>query len=317
MQDESFSLDEYYAQTNTLFMQGDPAQLEKHHFATVKRLEKAHIDGTPTAASVYNEIACWLRGVSRYDESLEFYRRSLNVIKACGDEHTDMARRVRLNLATLYRLMGDLDEAESLFGQICDELDFETDPYAYVSALNNLSLVYQDKGEFQKALGLYDRVLEFLPQCPNVDEHEIATTYANAASVHMRMGECGKAESLVDRAIALFESMQREDSHLSSAWMMYGTILYMQERFEAARDAFRHALAFNLSYYGRNVDYARISQSLARTFQKLGDTAAAIDSQRVAVETLSNLCGIDDDRVEAYRAYYQSLVEKKASDNHE
>lgn len=317
MQDRAFSLEEYYARTNELFLRGDPAGLEQHHLEALKRLEDAGADRTPVAASVYNEVGCWLRGMSRYKESLEFYLRSLDVIEECGDECADMATRVRLNLATLYRLMGDLDGAEALFKQVCEELAAGTDPYAYVSALNNLSLVYQDKGDLEKALELFDRIFALLPGCPNVDEHEVGTTYANAAGVCMRKGEYDEAENLSRNAIEIFEAMEREDSHLASAWTMHGMALFMEGKLAEAREAFEHALDLDFKYYGRNADYARISQSLARTLERLGDIAAASERQRAAVEVLSALYGVDDDRVMAAQAYCERLIERKARDEHE
>lgn len=313
----SFCLDEYYARTNALFKSGNPALLEKHHFVTVKQLEEMGAQDTPAAASVYNEVACWLRGVSRYEESLGFYERSLAIMESCGDECADMENRVRLNLATLYRLMGDLGKAQELFDRLCQELASGADRYAYVSALNNFALVYQDRGQFQRALELYDRVLEVLPGCPNVDEHELATTYANMAGAHMRMGNLREAEAAARDAIAIFDSMRSEDSHLASAQTMLGSILYMEGEFEEASGAFERALNLNLKYYGRNVDYARIAQSLARAREKTGDRKGALDMQRSAVDALSALPDSNEDLMRSYRAYLDVLAGKKGEGGHE
>lgn len=308
MQDNSFSLDEYYRLANDLFMRGESSQLAKHHLGSVEYLEEIGASETPEAVSVYNEVACWLRGVSRYDEALEYYMRALALMEKCGLSDTDMERRVRLNLATLYRLTGELDKAEESYEQLCSELSMGSDGYAYVSALNNYSLVCQDKGQFDRASELYETILKVLPLCPNVDEHEIATTAVNAAGVRLRAGDFEATERLARDAISLFESAQREDSHLASAWAMLGNALYMQERFEEGAKAFETALDYNYKYYGQNVDYARIANSLARTFEKLGDRIAAAKRQRTALEVLSGLVEPADARVEAYRAYYEVLI---------
>ncbi len=309
---ETYSLEEFYKKTDQAFKRGDIEKLNDFFLGEIEAIEKAGLENTPEAAAVYNEYAGWLRGASRFEESLALYERALDIMEACGQSETDAASRMRMNLAGLYRLRGDLKKAESLSLIVCSELEGSKDVYGYVTALNNLSLVYQAMDDYERGIETYVKVLNLLDASPDISDHEIATTYVNMAGLYLQKGDLDNAEQAVLHAIDIFDAMEGENTHMAPALSMLGSILYKTKRFDEAARAFKKAMVITEKYFGKNIDFAKAAHSLAFTEEALCNFEAAGKAQEETVTILRELFGDQDTRTINHTKYLGELREKSA-----
>ena len=89
-----------------------------------------------------NELGAFYRGAGRYTQSLDAFERARALTAGQLGETCVQYATILNNMAGTHRLMGNCEDAVGLF---CKALDVyrdagETDSYAYVSVLNNLSL---------------------------------------------------------------------------------------------------------------------------------------------------------------------------------
>jgi tetratricopeptide (TPR) repeat protein len=84
-----------------------------------------------------------LRTLKELDESEAIFRKAAGIESSARGRSADYATCIN-NLAGTYRLKGEYETAEPLFREALEIYEDEvgTDHFAYLSALNNLGLVY-------------------------------------------------------------------------------------------------------------------------------------------------------------------------------
>ena len=69
---------------------------------------------------------------------------------------------------------------------------------------NNMAIVYQEQGKFQKALELYDAVLETTVRVVGHGHPSVAQTLKNIGIVHQNQGKRAEAKEFFSRAYTIF-----------------------------------------------------------------------------------------------------------------
>lgn len=297
-------MDEFYAEADRLFRAGDVDGLE----AYLLDYERQLAEGDPARVAVLNEIAGFYRGVSRYEESAEYFERALRLLPTEGDG-AQLYARVKLNLAGLYRYMGRLDLAEEAFLQVRDLMDRQgrPDPYAYVSATNGLALTYQSQGRYDEALVELQNALTSLQGIEGAGDHEVGTTLVNMANAYIQKGEVAPAREQAEKAVSLFEAMPQKSSHLSSAYSVLATALFQQGDVGGARAAYEKAAELSHYFFGKNADYAVVKYNLAQVCEAEGDLKAACEHAGEARAAVEAQLGADDAKSRVYRDYHLKL----------
>ena len=105
----------FFDDLDALFQKGDQREIENFLTGTLCRLEDEGRGNTAEYASVLNEHACFLRGISRYDESGKAFARSLEILEENGMQHSSRYATIIINYAGLCRLTGRKDELVAAF----------------------------------------------------------------------------------------------------------------------------------------------------------------------------------------------------------
>ena len=297
-------MDEFYAEADRLFRAGDVEGLEAYLLDYERQLP----DNDPTRVAVLNEIASFYRGVSRYEESADYFERALRLLPAEG-EGAKLYARVKLNLAGLYRYMGKLNLAEEAFLQVRSLMDHQgrPDPYAYVSVTNGLALTYQAQGRYDDALAEMQDALGSLQDIEGAGDHEVATTLVNMANAYIQKGEVAPARERAEKAVALFEAMPQKSSHLASAYSVLATALFQQGDLAAARASYEKAAELSVHFFGKNADYAVVKYNLARVCETMGDLESACEHAGEARALVEAQLGADDAKSRVYREYHMAV----------
>ncbi|RHP47580.1 tetratricopeptide repeat protein [Clostridium sp. AF32-12BH] len=283
----AFDLTKFYKELDTCYAEHD---LEKTERFLKEQQKKAYESGAwipqnngcPSCVpemepnmdyvAVCNEMACFYRGLSRWEESLETFSLAQKELESLYRKHTAEYATILLNKAGTYRYMGKLKEALEHFLQadrIYAGLDYK-DPGTLAGLYNNIGLVYLDRKQPREAADYFRQAMEKLDQCEDC-ETERGTTWNNLAVAYDQKGEREKAEEAIEEAIQILQQLDGGmNPHYPAALNTRGTFAYRKGNYEQALADFEEALQKTRMVYGENTEYASGCANCALVCRKLG-----------------------------------------------
>lgn len=297
-------MNEFYEELDKLYGAGDLAAVEKLILDALAAAGESSME----RAGLYNELAGFYRGVSRFDESGDAFERALDIFSSRGMGASPEYATVLLNLAGLYRMKGEADKAVGLFLNAMKKLEDagEEDSYAYVSVLNNLALAYQEKREPGLAFDYASKALSRM-RGGEGNEHEIAVSLNNLAAIEISRGAASDADAYITEALALYDAMPEPNVHHAAALTTKGVLMCRGGDYRNALDCFRRALDLTRHFFGENIEYAACKRNIADVCAALGDTGAAISEQKEALRILERIHGADHPSAREARAGLERL----------
>lgn len=221
--------------------------------------------------SVCNEIACFYRGISRFEESLENFLLAQRELESLYQKDTLEYATILLNKAGTYRYMRNLEAALENFKLSEGILEGikGVQPQVLSGLYNNMGLVYLDMNApqtaefyFKKALPLVDKNQEMIV--------EQGTTRNNLAVAYHALGKTDTAFDAVNEAVEILSKLdQGENPHYPAALNTRGTFLYHVGKIEEALNDFVEALAKTRLIYGENIEYAAGCDNCAAALRKI------------------------------------------------
>jgi tetratricopeptide (TPR) repeat protein len=219
-----------------------------------------------------NELGSLQRTLKDLDASEASFREAAGIESRVRGDSADYATCIN-NLAGTYRLKGDHETAEALFREALEiyETHLGVEHFVYLSALNNLGLVYQDLKRYAEAKELHQRALAVLQKGGRRDT-TFATTLNNLASVAMATGRYSDAQEYLAETLKLYEETAGPGSvlyltalnNLAAVSFMAGDYSGAGARYEAALERMEQVLGPD------HPDTLRARRNLARTREKLG-----------------------------------------------
>jgi tetratricopeptide (TPR) repeat protein len=241
--------------------------------------------------AILNELACFYRGVSRFDESMDAFARLKKEMEDCELTGTDNYALVTLNLAGAYRLMGKFDEALAAFDEAGSILaaNGKNDPYSLSSLYNNKGLVYQDKRDYARAAEHFEKALELMPRTPE-NRAEVATSMNNLAMAAWNCGDKEKAVKVLDESLAIFKDLDGGmNPHYAGALNTRAIFAYNGGDYAGAAALFEQAVEKTKLIFGENREYAIGCRNCSAAWDKAGDAAKAADYAAKAAEAEKKL----------------------------
>ncbi len=230
-------------------------------------------EGADSSAYVaaLNELGSLLRTLKQLDESEAVFRKAAEIELRNRGRSADYATCIN-NLAGTYRLQADHETAIALFGEAIEiyETEVGTEHFVYLSALNNLGLVYQDLKRYEEAERLHREALAVLDKTKKRNA-VYATTLNNLASVAMAAGRYREAEDFLGQTLEVYAETGGMESVLYLTGLNnLGAACFMAGEYGRAEQYFSQALALIEQVLGADhPDWARTSKNLARTREKL------------------------------------------------
>ena len=222
--------------------------------------------------AILNEMACFYRGVSRFDKCLTAFNTVKEEMEARGLENNSSYAVVILNMAGALRLMGKYEEALETFRQAETILlaSSNADDYSFAGLYNNTGLVYQDMGKLDLAAENFEKALTYLEKVPDNDA-EIATNHANLAITYYNAGKTEQALACLDKALAIFESLDGGmNPHYAGALNTKAAISFRTGRYEEAAALFVTAAEKTKLIFGENKDYALLCRNASTAYAQAG-----------------------------------------------
>jgi len=299
------TMKEFYKKLDELYAAGDLKAVEAFIHGAIGESR----EGSPQRAGLYNELAGFYRGVSRYAESEDAFINALNVFESVGMGSTPEYATVLVNLAGLYRMRGEADKAIDLFYDAMKKLENAgaRNGYSYVSVINNLALAFQEKGDYARALEYAGRALNILRAADSPNEHEIAASLNNLATIRLRLGELDIADNLISESLGIYESMAETNVHHAAALTTKGVIQCRAGNYRGALDGFLLALELTRRFFGENIEFAICRRNIADVHELLGDIPSAIAELSDAVRIMGNIFGEEHNSVKDARGKLERL----------
>jgi CHAT domain-containing protein/tetratricopeptide (TPR) repeat protein len=174
----------------------------------------------------------------------------------------------------------------------CKEAVGEKHP-EYVRSLKRLASLYDNLGDYSKALKLYR---EALAQCEDAggEKHsEYATSLNDLAGIYHRLGEFRTSLSLLERALATYKrTLGKKHPDYARCLNNLAAVYQSMGHHARALTLFHEALViFGESLTDASVDYAMSALALASLYQTLGEYDKAREIYEKALPTIEETLG--------------------------
>lgn len=229
--------------------------------------------------TLLNELIGYLRETSQVESSYRYAQAALSLTERMGIEGSIAHATTLLNVANAYRAGGRLEDSLSCYRQaeaVYDKV-LEKNDMLRASLANNISLLYQEMGDFEAAYESLWQALAIVKENEDTAFEE-AVTYANLAATCLRLNRDSEAQSFFEQSIRLFEENEIRDAHYSAALSSMGTFFYKKKEYGRAAECFEKAMAGMKASLGENEYYHRLAENLEacrRARESAGESADA------------------------------------------
>lgn len=228
------------------------------------KLREASEEGDESAVvTLMNELIGHYREMGEADKSVEYCRQVLLLMQNMGMEGTVPYATTLINVANAYRAAGLLRESMAAYqgARTIYEGSIEPHDFRYASLYNNMSLLFQEMGDYESACDCLERALGIV-SLYNEARIEAAVTYTNLAASQLKLGRYEEAIDNLKRAFSLFEMDEERDYHYSGALSAMGEAQYMAGNLEESARYYQLALKEIERNMGRNKAYEITLQNL-------------------------------------------------------
>lgn len=228
-----------------------------------KQLEQAYREQDYSACiTIMNEMIGFFRDTSQYQKSLDYSRQVLTLMKELGYEGTLPYATTSLNVANALRAAGLHKESLAFYESIFPiyETYLEPDDERVASLYNNLSLLYQEMGDFEHAVACLNQALNIVSKKDDIIK--VAITHSNLGASLLQLGRTEEAIEHLQKALQIFNQSEEKDFHYNAAVAAMGQAYVAMGRLKEARECYLEALYEQMKHCGKSEAFYRILENL-------------------------------------------------------
>jgi len=277
-------IDQILAQVDVYFEENRGEEAEKLMLQSIEQAVREQDD--VSLLHLLNELLGYYRETTQKENAMRVAAQAIAQAKRMGLEGTLPYATTLLNVANACRVCGRLQESmeyylqvEEIYGRLLEANDM------FVAGLkNNMSLLYQEMGDFGKAREMLLEALAIVEtkQAP----YELGVTLANLASTCIQLGETQEAYEYAMRSIRIFQEAGVTDSHYAAALAALGAFFSREGAFEKALQYYRQAMEVVEKSLGQNEYYRRLQAYVTDC-----ESALAARGEREGAETIEEDLG--------------------------
>lgn len=270
-------------QIDTYYTENRGAEAERFMRECIEQAVAESDDGV--LLQLLNELLGYYRETSQVDNSYSIARQAIELAKRMGLQGSLQYATTLLNVANAYRAGGKLAESLECYGKVREIYNqtMDSDNLLVASLENNISLLYQEMGEYAKAKESLFTALDIV-KAKNAD-FEIAVTYANLATTSLLLQQQEEAYNYAKQAIADFEAMGVQDFHYGAALSALGSFYYGKKDYQSAKSYFEKARDIMEQALGRNEYYQRLTENIAECDRACASETRGMELCREYYET--------------------------------
>lgn len=285
-----------------LFAEGKGAEAQALLEETIGQAMEEQDDSA--LLTLLNEMIGYKRETSQVEDSYRYAEAALKLMERMGIGGSRAYATTLLNIANAYRAGGRLADSLAYYQEVVKlyEKTVKPEDMLFASLYNNISLLYQEMGNFKEAKENLLKALAIVVQ--NADTaFEEAVTYANLAATCLNLNEDETAAAYFKRAIELFESQGVKDAHYCAALASMGTYHFKKQEYKKAEDCFAKAMAGMKDSLGENEYYHRLAENLAACREA---EAGRQEDFRACGQNDAKAAGLPVRGLSLCRAYYET-----------
>lgn len=277
------NIDEIFAQIDRLYTENRGEEVEE--YILQKLSEATKLGEENVVVQLLNELIGHYRETSEFDKMKVFAEKLLAILEGSDLKGSQAHATSLLNVANAYRAAGMLKESNALYQEVKSYYDRNVAPDSmlYASLLNNMSLLFQEMGDYESAADCLERALGIsliYPEC----RIEQATTYANLATTLIKLSRYDEAEQHLVKAFELFEEDPEPDYHYSAALSAMGEIKYIRKDYESSASYYEKAMAEIEKCVGKSRAYEITKQNMEAAKAMVGDEMTGLKLSRLYFE---------------------------------
>ena len=259
-----------YAKLQQFFAAGQTAEAEDFLIEMMKQAQQ--IDDYNSLIMLLNEMIGLCRESGQKEKSLAYGSQVLQLMQQLGLQDSEAYATTLLNIATACRAAGKHVEAYQFYMEVFPlyEKWLEPGDWHFASLYNNMSLLFQETGEYERAAECQGKALAVL-EAIDGRRFEGAVTHANLATTLCMIAEqeesadiAGQAAQEAMTAIRTFDELGVKDVHSAAAFAAYGDAMLLLEEYAEAVKYYTEALARIERLIGRTESYERVAEKLER-----------------------------------------------------
>ena len=262
------NIEQVLEQLDGLFAQHKVAQVEGF---LLGKIDEASAEGDTSALiTLLNEIIGHYRETGEFDKSIAACRQVLVLMDELGLNGTVAYATTLLNVANACRAAGLLRESMTYYQEVRGiyEKNLAQTDFRYASLYNNMSLLFQEMGDYESACDCLERALGIASMYEGA-RIEVAVTYTNLAASQLKLGRYQEAIDNLMKAFSIFEMDEDRDYHYSGALSAMGEAQYLAGNLEESARYYKLALHEIERNMGKSKAYEITLQNLNAVTEKL------------------------------------------------
>lgn len=224
--------------------------------------------------ALLNELLGFNRSLHRFKESIMLAAKIITLMKDMGIEEGIPYATSVLNIATVYREAGKIDEAMVYYNDVMKiyEKTLPKNDMKFASLYNNMSQAYIETNDYEKACDLLEKALSIVVQNKGTEVEE-AVTNSNLGIALMKMNKQADALKHIEKSLSIFEKKaDPKDFHYSAALSAMGELQLALKNYEKALGYFNRALDEIENSMGKSSRYAIICTKISLVYGLLNNT---------------------------------------------
>ncbi len=261
-------------QLDELFARHQIEEVENFLLGKIERAKE--LGDTSSLITLLNELIGHYREMGEGEKSMICCREVLELMEAAGLKGTVAYATTLLNVANACRAAGLLRESMIYYQEVRSiyERSLQPTDFRYASLYNNMSLLFQEMGDFESACDCLERALSIASLYEEA-RIEVAVTYTNLAASQLKLGRSQEAIDNLQKAFSIFEMDEDKDYHYSGALSAMGEAQYMAGNLEESARYYKLALREIERNMGKNKAYEITLQNLNAVTKRLRELPAA------------------------------------------
>ncbi|MGN1170884.1 MAG: tetratricopeptide repeat protein, partial [Lachnospiraceae bacterium] len=258
-----------------MFVRHQIGQAER--FLKRKMTEATEEHDYDSLITLLNEMIGLLRDISHYEECCSYCRQLTELLDSRNLQGTIPYATSMLNVANAYRAAGKLQESLAIYRYVKKIYEEQLAPedFRFASLNNNLSLLYQEMGDFAASCECLKKAL-LIARTYKDARIEVAVTHSNLAMSLLRLGLFQEAMENLEAAFAIFEADEEKDFHYSAALSAMGEAQYMAGNLSESARFYEMALHEIEKNTGKSQAYEIVKQNLDAVRSRMRQMPAAV-----------------------------------------
>lgn len=256
------------------------------HMEAQEIMKRALEDDEEDIAVCYENIACALSGLNKYQEALEYHQKALKIRERQSNLNKQFYPQLSLSyyhIAFVYNTIGEFQKAKDYMFKTLDIL--KTSKFSRASRIDGFSCcnligdIEMAMGHYDEALKFYDKVLEFTrSENEKTEDPDMALYFRNKGKALLAKGDFTQAMECCQKSLDI-ERQWYGDFHtnVANCYTAIGNIYYKQGEYPKALECYLQSQTINTQIRGEeNLSVAADLNNIGAVYFSMDDNDKAL-----------------------------------------